>query len=964
LNKAQRFSIGERPVSMIMKNCVVSLYCAFAMLSGHLLIAADSPRQHLSFDQDWKFHLGDDWPDALQLAKAGVNAGAAQRVFDDSAWRAVTLPHDWAIELPFDPAADGNHGYRPVGPNFPGNSIGWYRRNFTLPATDSGKRIWLQFDGAFRDATVWVNGWFVKHSETGYYPFRAEITDLVKFGGPNVVAVKVDASKFEGWFYEGAGIYRHVWLDETNPVAIAPDGVFVYSSFKDNIPAGPAGIHAELKLSNSGDVPVEARITYSIKGPDGAQVCEMKDSVKIGPRSEKEISTDEDGVSCSLARYSLWSPESPTLYHLVTTVEAAGAVTDQEQTEFGIRTVGFDKDKGFLLNGKHYELQGTCNHQDHAGVGAAMPDALQSYRIRQLKAFGCNAYRTSHNPPTPELLDACDRLGMIVMDENRLLGSDEHNLELLETEIRRDRNHPSVCIWSLCNEEPMQTQPVSEKIGATMQAVVKSLDPTRPITAAENVGDIYTGLPGTLEVRGWNYHVGPAMDAYHKEHPNQPNVGTEQGSNRSTRGIYQNDDQRTYLTARQFDFEKWWPYFAARPWLSGAFAWTGFDYRGEPSPFRWPCINSHFGVLDTCGFPKDDAYYLQSCWTSKPMVHLLPHWNWPGKEGKPIEVDAFSNCAEVELFLNGQSLGRQAMPKLGHLAWQVKYAPGTLIAKAYDNGKVTAQDKVETTGTPSMVTLDPDRAAIKADGEDLSLFTVSVTDAQGRIVPTASDKIHFELTGPGKIIGVGNGDPSCHEPDTFVTQPPVRIIPIAGWRWKAAPLSKKGFVPPEVGPAFADSGWDTNLQDLKPGEPAVIRGHFEVTQQDLANPGMQIRFPSLGDIGSIYLNGQRIESFRSREVQALFPVRILVKPGANVIAVSLAKDSPGGGIELPGVNLEVIGQAATGTWSRSVFNGLAQVIVQSTREPGRIELTASADGLKPGSGTVQTNPAEPRPSLP
>jgi beta-galactosidase len=811
------------------------LLSALFLISAACLGAADSPREHLSLDQNWKFHLGDDWPGALRLDKAGVNGGPASKNFDDAAWRAVTLPHDWAIELPFDPTADANHGFRPVGPNFPRTSVGWYRRTFELPEADSNKRIWLQFDGAYRDTTVFVNGWFVKHFESGYYPFRADITDIVKFGDKNVIAVKVDASRFEGWFYEGAGIYRHVWLDERAPVAIAPDGVFVHTSFKDNTPSGPAAIHAEVKLINSNDSAAEAHVTYSIKDPDGGTVGEMKESVNLPARSEKEISTDDDGVSCSLSRYALWSPESPRLYQLITTVEAGGAIVDRERTEFGIRTVAFDKDNGFLLNGKHYELRGTCNHQDHAGVGAALPDALQYYRISQLKEFGCNAYRTSHNPPTPELLQACDRLGMIVMDENRLLGSDENNLKLLETEVRRDRNHPSVCIWSICNEEPTQTQPVSERVGATMQAVVKGLDPTRPVTAAENTGDVFTGLPGTLEVRGWNYNIGTpgggsrgaAMDNYHKEHPDQPNLGTEQGSDRSTRGIYQSDPQRGYLTARQFGLERWWRFFADRPWLSGAFYWTGFDYRGEPSPFKWPCINSHFGVLDTCGFPKDDAYYLKASWTTAPMVHLLPHWTWPGNEGRQIEVDAFSNCADVELFLNGQSLGKQSMPKGGHLVWQVKYAPGTLSAKGYNDGKTAAEDKVETTGEPESIRLNPDRATIKADGEDLSLFTVSVTDANGRVAPRASNMIHFDLTGPGRILGVGNGDPSCHEPDTFISQPPVR--------------------------------------------PA---------------------------------------------------------------------------------------------WSRSVFNGLAQVIVQSTRDPGEIELKATADGLKPATGSVQTQPAEPRPELP
>ncbi|HZI32742.1 MAG TPA: glycoside hydrolase family 2 TIM barrel-domain containing protein, partial [Candidatus Binatia bacterium] len=569
-------------------------------------------------------------------------------------------PHDWAIELPFDKNADGSHGFKPVGPGFPKNSIGWYRRTFELPQTDEGKRIWLTFDGVFRDATVWVNGWLITHHEGGYYPFREDITDVVKFGGKNVIAVKVDASKFEGWFYEGAGIYRHVWLDETAPVAIAPDGIFVYSEFENNMPKGSAEVHIQTKLLNSESNRTKAAVKCELYGPNGKSLTFVKSETNIvsaGGKifklgiflqdTEKHYSVlgkswhesdPEEKSVLALSSPILWSPESPKLYKLITTVEVAGKVVDQKETTFGIRTVAFDPNKGFLLNGKPYELKGTCNHQDMAGVGAALPDALQYFRIKKLKEFGCNAYRTSHNPPTPELLDACDQLGMIVMDENRLLGSDLENLAKWKTQILRDRNHPSVCIWSVANEEfSVQSTPQGGNVARTMQDFVKQLDPTRPVTYAAPQGDTFAGINGVIEVRGWNYHVGKDMDKYHAEHPDQPNVGTEQASTVSTRGIYENDKKRGYVSAYDVNFpgwastaEKWWSYFADRPWLSGGFVWTGFDYRGEPTPYSWPCINSHFGILDTCGFPKDNFYYYQSWWTTNVVLHLLPHWNWPG----------------------------------------------------------------------------------------------------------------------------------------------------------------------------------------------------------------------------------------------------------------------------------------------------------------------------------------------
>ena len=493
----------------------VILTCACATLLATQLLAADSPREHLSLDAGWKFHLGDDWPDALVFMNSGTGSGPAAEKFADSYWRTVNLPHDWAVELPFDQNADGSHGFKPLGAKYPTNSIAWYRRTFELPASDSGKRIWLTFDGVMHDATVLVNGWMVRRHEGGYYPFREDITDVVHFGGENTISVRVDATKSEGWFYEGAGIYRHVWLDITSPVAIAPDGIFVRSVFKDNVPEGPAKIFTQTRVLNSTTNNVDATVKYEIIAPNG-ETNTVKDEI----RSEQEKifgnNFSEYQGLFELSSPVLWSPESPKLYKLVTTVSVDGQVVDQVTTPFGIRTVGFDATNGFLLNGKHYEIYGTCNHQDAAGVGAAIPDALQEFRVKQLKEFGCNAIRTSHNPPTPELLDVCDRLGMLVMDESRLMGSDSANMKKWDDQIRRDRNHPSVAIWCIANEQFMvQDTPQAANVARTMQDYVKQLDPTRPVTYASPEDNVFRGINSVIEVRGWNYHYGPQMDQYH-----------------------------------------------------------------------------------------------------------------------------------------------------------------------------------------------------------------------------------------------------------------------------------------------------------------------------------------------------------------------------------------------------------------------------------------------------------------
>jgi len=937
------------------------------------LAIAQSPRAHLSLDAGWKFHLGDDWPDALHLENSGTGSGPAAESFTDTYWRTVDLPHDWAVELPFDWAADGTHGFHTLGAKYPTNSVAWYRRTFELPKEDEGKRVWLTFDGVYRDATVWVNGWCVRHHESGYYPFREDVTDVLHYGGKNTVVVRVDATKNEGWFYEGAGIYRHVWLDKTAPLAIAPDGIFVSPEFKDNVPSDQAGVKVEVGVLNTLASGAMAIVGCEIISPNGQSVARFEQSAEV-PAGSQGTATLKSQVTSPV----LWSPESPQLYKLVTTVSVAGQLVDQKETTFGIRTVGFDPTNGFLLNGKHYELYGTCNHQDHAGVGVAIPDALQDFRVKKLKEFGCNALRTSHNPPTPELLDACDRLGLLVLDESRLMGSDSANLQKWDDQIRRDRNHPSVAFWSIANEQFMvQDTPQAASVARAMQDYVHRLDPLRAVTYAAPEGDVYRGINSAIEVRGWNYHYGPDMDRYHAEHPDQPNVGTEQASVVGTRGIYTNDGPHGYVAAYDVVWpgwtttaESWWSFFAVRPWLSGAFVWTGFDYRGEPTPYWWPCVNSHYGILDTCGFPKDAFYYYQSWWTTNPVLHLAPHWNWPGREGQEILVQAFSNCKQVELFLNGVSLGKQVMAPNSKLSWQVKYAPGTLSAKGYDgDGRTIAQTKVETTGEATQLRLTPDRQSINADGQDVSVYTVSALDEQGRGVPTAQNHIHFQLAGPGKIIGVGNGDPSCHEPDTFVTAEPGRGVAISSWRWQLAKIPKNSDSVAEYANDFDDSDWnllpaDGDAQAIKTeNTTAIYRAHFTLTEEDLKGVGAQICFSGCDDEGWYYVNGHFIGETHQWDARPVFDIKQFVHAGDNVVAVGVNNVSGRGGLN-PAVMVNIVGHTSVPPWSRSLFNGLAQVIVQSTKEAGEIKLTATADGLAPAAEAVQTQPCTQRPSVP
>jgi beta-galactosidase len=730
-------------------------------------------RERLLLDFGWRFHLGnaDDPAKDFEFGsgrtgnfqKTGYFLPAGSMAFDDGDWRRVDLPHDWAIELPFtnDPALTSK-GFYPLGRTYPATSVGWYRRVFDLPSEDTGKRITLEFDGAYRETMVVFNGFYIGTHSGGYDPFSFDVTDFANPSGRNVLLVRVDATSSDGWFYEGAGIYRHVWLVKTHPVHVKKWGSFVTAQVRPD----EAMLSIRTEVINDGHAAQKVRVNWKVLDPKGNAVGQTTAAPMPMKKGGEQTYTQEIVVK----RPALWSLEERNLYKLVTEIETGGTIVDRYETPFGIRTTRFDAQKGFFLNDKPVKLKGTCNHQDHAGIGAALPDAVQYYRIRKLQEMGCNSIRTSHNPPTPELLDACDELGMLVFDETRMMSSNPEGLSQFGDLIRRDRNRPSVFMWSMGNEEGQANTEKGVLILSAMKALATELDGSRPVSIAPT-GAIGTGGLAVCDVMGYNY-MDPEAEAYHTAHPDKPVMGTETVSAVGTRGIYITDPAKGYVssydpytTTGRASAEGWWRFCDARPWMSGGFVWTGFDYRGEPSPNGWPNISSQYGVIDTCGFPKDSFFYYRSWWTDEPVLHLFPHWNWPGLEGKEIAVWVYSNLDKVELFLNGKSLGTKDVKKDSHVAWDVTYAPGSIEARGFKGGKVVMTEKRETTGAVAKLVMTADRREVAADGEDVAMFTVAVHDAKGRLVPITDNEITFAISGSGRLIGVGNGDPTDQESD-------------------------------------------------------------------------------------------------------------------------------------------------------------------------------------------------------
>ncbi|MEM7734477.1 MAG: beta-galactosidase GalA [Deinococcota bacterium] len=757
-----------------------------------------------SLNKNWYFHPGEDIADDARFfgnvqiianetnlwQKAGNHGPSKAANPHIKTWRQVDVPHDYALEGEFTSSVAAG-----VGALERGKAI--YVKHFELATADHDKRIHLEFDGVFRDCQVFVNGSFVGRHLSGYTSFGFDISELCEFGAVNAVAVHIDATDNELWSYEGAGIYRSVRLVTTSPVFVPRWGTFVRTGTAEQ----PNKVIIETKLANMTYEAVSCELLQEIYAPSGELVCSLA-PVAANIDAIEQVTLEQ---TTQLENPVLWSVDNPQRYTLVTKVVYDGHECDQVETHFGVRYFNFDPEQGFFLNGTPLKLKGVCCHQDHACVGVAVPPAVQEYRVARLKDLGCNAFRTSHNPPDPALLDACDKLGMLVMDEVRLSGSTPEFLNQLESLVLRDRNHPSVIMWSIGPEEMLiQHTEQGIKTFKRMQHLGKKLDPSRVTTYGMNmmwidICDLHDQAGFRVDVFGANYRSSQRSENYddfHAKYPDWPLIGSETFGGGATRGLFEPDqsqlpvkiadrwlehpdnfpDPRYPQTASAYgqtftpwgySIEETWQDCLARPFMAGTFIWTGFDYRGETFPYDWPSVISRFGILDYCGFYKEIAHYLRAWWrTDNPHLFIFPHWNWQGREGELIDVWCYANCAEVELVLNGTSLGKKPMPANYRLEWQVPFEAGTLTAIGYDaGGQECLRTYRKTTQAPAQIALKPHKQHLQADGEDCLVIEVHVQDAQGEVHPYADNELTFSVEGAAELLGLGNGNPHSHEPD-------------------------------------------------------------------------------------------------------------------------------------------------------------------------------------------------------
>jgi beta-galactosidase len=736
------------------------------------------PGNTINFDRGWRFYLGD------------VAKGQAPEL-DDSQWRILNLPHDWSIEGEFDEKNPAGFG----GGALPGG-IGWYRKTFSIPDNAKAKKVLVDFDGVYRNSEVWLNGHYLGKRPYGYSSFQYDLTPYLNYGSQkNVMAVKVDNSQQpNSRWYSGSGIYRNVWLTVTDKVFVDHWGTYLTTP---EVSEQTARINLKTRLRNTTESDAPITVTTIVSDARGREVARASAENVIAKGSQSEI-VQELTVKSPV----LWSIDNPYLYKAVSRVQRNGRIVDTYETAFGIRYFAFDREKGFFLNGKRVKINGVCDHHDLGSLGAAVNTRALERQLEMLKAMGVNGIRTSHNPPAPELLELADRMGFIVMDEafdmwkkektkfDYHLDWDEWHKRDLEDMILRDRNHPSIFIWSIGNEisEQWGGNPAAGIIGKELSGIVRSLDKTRPITSACNFVDQKNTLiaKGDLDIVGTNYSH-DRIPQFPKLFPGRTFIGTETVSALATRGSYDmpSDVIRRWPHKWDEDFKDGNPDFsvsaydnASAPWgstqeetwkvvkkndfFAGQFIWTGWDYIGEPTPYPWPARSSYFGIIDLAGFPKDVYYMYQSEWTNKPVLHIFPHWNW--KQGDTVDVWAYFNSDEVELFLNGKSLGTRR--KTGddlHVFWRIPYQPGTLKAVSRKNGKIVLTEEVRTAEQPAKIILVPDRRTIKADGSDLSFVTVKIVDKNGTVVPQADNLVDFQLSGEGLLAGVDNGSQISHE---------------------------------------------------------------------------------------------------------------------------------------------------------------------------------------------------------
>lgn len=729
--------------------------------------------------------------------------------FNDSGWRALSVPHDWGIEGPFRYDLDGNTG------KLPWQGIGWYRKHFTVPAGDAGKRVIVAFDGAMANAQVWLNGQYVGTWPYGYQGFQFDLTDKIKFGGENVLAVRLDTELWGSRWYPGAGIYRNVWLIKTAPVHVGQWGVFVTTP-KISTTSGEADL--AVTVDNQGGAAAKASVQTAVYelGSDDAAGAKVAESAA----AETEIAANSSAtvnITAAVPQPKLWDVDAPNRYLARTTVSVDGRTTDVYDTPFGFRMIEFTHDHGFLLNGRRVEINGTCNHSDLGALGMAFNTSAMKREMEILRDMGCNALRTSHNPPAPEFLQLADKMGFLVMceafdcwehgktpnDYSRLYPA-WHKKDL-EAMVRHFRNHPSIILWSTGNEIAEQNGPKYQK---ELRGIIAAEDPTRPVSAGcNNPNAGVDGFQTAVDAFGLNYHTGQYGRLFDfPANKNLPFYGSETSSQISSRGEYFFGAQQQDFQMSSYDLQAvpWgctpdveFAALAQHPGFAGEFVWTGFDYLGEPTPYnsdasnllnfsdpaerakmekelealgkiRVPSRSSYFGIVDLAGFPKDRYYLYQAHWRPNlPMAHLVPqNWNWPARVGQVTPVFVYTSGDSAELFLNGHSLGKKTFGKLEYrLRWDdVKYAPGTLKVVAYKDGKEWATDVVKTTGTPVRLALSADRSAIADDGLDLAYVTVRVNDANGLMVPTANNEIKFSVAGPGEIVATDNGDATSFVP--------------------------------------------------------------------------------------------------------------------------------------------------------------------------------------------------------
>jgi beta-galactosidase len=768
-----------------MKNLLYTLILALIQIPAiNAGPAVQETSQRLLMDKNWKFIQSDI-------------KEAEKPTYDDTKWRTLNLPHDWSIEGEFkeDAATKGPGGYLPTG-------IGWYRKHFNIASTGKGQQFRIEFDGVYMNSDVWINGQHLGKHPYGYTSFYYDLTPFVN-KGENIIAVKVDNSlQPNSRWYSGSGIYRHVWLNITGPVHVAQWGTYITTP-KVNTSSATISVRTTVENHNQSNKNIILRSV--VKDGSGKEVANAETPVLL-PSSGK---TDAEQL-VEVASPSLWSVDTPSLYTLQSSILEGTKTIDTYTTTFGIRNIEFDKNKGFLLNGQHIKMNGVCLHHDAGCLGAAVPEQAWIRRLELLKDMGCNAIRTSHNPPAPEFLDLCDKMGFLVMDEifdewvekKGQVGFSYHiyfeewwKSDLLSM-IHRDRNHPSIVIWSAGNEVPDQVVETGSEVMRKLLETFHNEDPTRPVTQANDriaAGDGPARLQflELQDIVGYNYvdRWNKRRELYYSvdrhDHPDWKMIGTENVSVGGLRGQYSiASDQSDRRPGRSRDYrlgmiqaEQLWKFTALNDYVIGDFMWTGIDYLGEAG---WPNKNSSSGVIDLCGFPKDGYYFYQSQWTEKPMVHLFPHWNWAGYEGKVISVIVYSNCDTAELFLNGKSFGAKSyvFPQQGHskswntysrpyiapttsdlhLSWDVPYEPGTLKVIGKKVGQIITEE-IRTTSEPSAIRLSTDRKNFKADAQDIVNVRVEIVDENGLVVPTANNAIEFKVEGEGVLIGTDNGNP-------------------------------------------------------------------------------------------------------------------------------------------------------------------------------------------------------------